>query len=334
MAAEERGIAVARIEPLRMQEVAQTVGRLDVVAGRLPLVDGARPHRGLVGHVVPDGVAVLHDDEGVQGRRLAEAVGRPAEVEPAARLGGEVAVARTVDERLRAPGLPPALRLRDDGRDVLPRRVAPGRDDRRVERHAHAALQAHVLADEFHVLGLVDPVLVEPVRIVRHARRAGTVNRPRAIGVEPLHDLAVCRALVEVEDVGEKPRRPHAAQAPPQFEETHLLSRARGGDGGGDARRTTPAHDHVRPVVHGKLPARLGEARPARGRSATRRRARPRRERSTKECSARHLHVLLLAFRRKRRLVYHEIHAVLHPRGANLSTRPRTKMTTTSSGRT
>ena len=170
-----------------------------------------------------------------------------------------MAVARAVDERLGAPRLASALRLGHDRLDVASGRVPVGRRHGTLQRHAHARLGAHVLAHGLHVLGLVDPVLVEPLSVELHALVAGLVHGARAVGVEAADDLPADVGLVEVEDVREEAGRPDAAQAPLQLEEPHLRPRARGGDGRRHAGRAAARDDHVGPVVHGDALRRFGE---------------------------------------------------------------------------
>ena len=221
----------------------------------------ARPHGGLVRDEVPGrhGVAVVDHHERVEGGGLSPPLGTVADVEPAARARGEVAVARAVDERLGAPRLASALRLGHDRLDVASGRVAVGRRHGTLQRHAHARLGAHVLAHGLHVLGFVDPVLVESLSVELHALVAGLVHGARAVGVEAADDLPADVGLVEVEDVREEAGRPDAAQATLQLEEPHFRTRARGGDSRRHAGWAAARHDHVGPVVHGDALRRFGE---------------------------------------------------------------------------
>ena len=121
----------------------------------------------------------------------APSLGRPI-VERHARVGGDVAVARGVDEDLPANRLAPGLGVHQHGNEAVA--LDDRFDGRQVAERAHAGVLEHPVEDDAHPVG-VEPVRLGALGKVRPYRRMNRPPRSMASWTKPWMTCLV-RSLV------------------------------------------------------------------------------------------------------------------------------------------
>ena len=173
---------------------------------------------------------VLADEQRIERHGLARAILRLSDFPFATRERAEVAIARGVDEDRRAPRFPARLRFGDHRREPAP--VAIGRGDPSVQLEFHSRLDQQIFEQQLHAFGFVG-------------------DRTFALAPADAAFVKLCREflgearLVEIEQITEQSRGPHAAQAAAPFKQTHPRSAARRGDRRSHACRTRAADDDI-----------------------------------------------------------------------------------------